>query len=93
MSSENKRGFNQYLNGYILHPYNMFVCRNTKILNQYYNEIFPWLFKCEEIFKNFKLKGYEKKRIYGFLAERYMPYWFIKNFKTTTCPITFFESN
>ena len=36
----------------------------------------------EEIFKNKELTGYDKIRIYGFLAERYMPYWFKKNFKT-----------
>ncbi len=32
-----------------------------------------------------------KKRIYAFLAERYMPYWFKKNFKTTTCQISFLD--
>ena len=44
-----------------------------------------------EKFRDIKLSGYDKKRIYGFLAERFMPYWFKKNFKTTTSPITFFE--
>ena len=45
----------------------------------------------DEMVKN--LKGYDQKRIYGFLAERFMPYWFKKNFHTTTCPITFFETD
>ena len=48
----------------------MFICKNTKILYQFYNEIFTWLFKCENEFKDKDLSGYEKKRIYGFLAER-----------------------
>ena len=87
-----KNDFRKFLEGYKLNPYNMFICKNTKILNQFYNEIFTWLFKCEDEFKNKDLSGYDKKRIYGFLAERFMPYWFIKNFKTTTCPITFFEN-
>ena len=90
LSENDKNGFIEFLNKYELNPYNMFICKNTKILYQFYDEIFPWLFKCENEFKNLNLEGYEKKRIYGFLAERFMPYWFKKNFKTTTCQITFF---
>ncbi|MDC3087524.1 DUF4422 domain-containing protein [Candidatus Pelagibacter sp.] len=93
LSNENKINFETFLNNYELNPYNMFICKNSKILNQFYNEIFPWLLKCEEEFKNINLRGYNKTRIYGFLAERFMPYWFKRNFKTTTCPITFFETN
>ena len=91
LSSINRSYFIEFLNGYELNPYNMFICKNSKILGEFYNEIFPWLFKCEEEFKDLNLKGYDKVRIYGFLAERFMPYWFKKNFNTTTCPITFFE--
>lgn len=83
--------FKEFLNGYKLYPYNMFICKNMKILFKFYDEIFPWLFKCEKIFKNLNLTGYNKVRIYGFLAERFMPFWFLKNFKVTTCPITFFD--
>ena len=71
----------------------MFICKNHKILKKYYDEIFPWLFKCEKIFKKKKLIGYNKARIYGFLAERFMPFWFIKNYKVTTCTITFFDKS
>ena len=86
------QNFKNFLNGYELNPYNMFICKNQKILRQFYDEIFPWLFKCEDEFKGLNLSGYDKKRIYGFLAERFMPYWFKKNFKTTTCKITFFDN-
>jgi hypothetical protein len=92
LSKENKCKFEDFLNGYELYPYNMFMCKNATILNQFYNEIFPWLFKCEENFKKKNLDGYDKKRIYGFLAERYMPFWFIKNFKVKTSPISFFDT-
>ena len=85
--------FIKYLNGYQLHPYNMFICKNTDILYQFYDTIFPWLFECEKIFKDKKLYGYDKQRIYGFLAERFMPFWFLENFKTTTNPISFFDTN
>ena len=51
-------------------PHNMFFCKK-KILNDYYSVIFPWLEKCEELFK-FENKGiYGLQRIYGFLAERF----------------------
>ncbi len=93
LSNNEKEGFVKFLNGHELNPYNMFICRNTKILYQFYEEIFPWLLKCENEFRNHNLDGYDKKRIYGFLAERFMPYWFKKNFKTSTCQITFFDEN
>lgn len=92
LSNNEKEGFIKFLNGHELNPYNMFICRNTKILYQFYEEIFPWLLRCENEFRNHNLDGYDKKRIYGFLAERFMPYWFKKNFKTSTCQITFFDN-
>ena len=69
-------------------PHNMFICKSPKILNEYYNSIFPWLEKCESKF-GFNLEGYGLKRIYGFLAERYMSFWFKKYTKSTTLPIIF----
>ena len=56
---------------------NMFICKSKKIIRQYYESIFPWLFRCEQIF-GFNLRGYGEKRMYGFLAERHMSYWFSK---------------
>lgn len=86
-----QEGFRNYMSGKIFYPYNMFICKNHNILKEFYNVIFPWLFECEKAFNDQKLTGYSKKRIYGFLAERFMPYWFINNYKITTCPITFFD--
>ena len=57
-------------------------------LRNYYNSVFPWLKRCEDVF-GFNLEGYGLKRIYGFLAERYMSYWFRKNTKFKTLPIIF----
>ena len=37
----------------------------------------------------FDLKGYGLKRIYGFLAERFMSFWFKKYTKYKTLPIVF----
>ena len=54
----------------------------------YYNSVFPWLAKCEKLF-GFDLEGYGLKRIYGFLAERYMSFWFKKYTKFRLMPIIF----
>jgi hypothetical protein len=67
-------------------PHNMFACK-TKLLRDYYETIFPWLEKCEKVFGFSNLKGYGSQRIYGFLAERFLSYWFTKNYKFKELPI------
>jgi len=69
---------------------NMFICKNKKIIESYYQTIFEWLEKCEKIF-GFKLNGYGKTRLYAFLAERFLPYWFRKNSKFLEWPIFFYN--
>ena len=56
-------------------------------------EIFPWLKKCEQLFGFENLKGYGLTRIYGFLAERFMSYWFKKNTNFKELPILFYDIN
>ena len=68
----------------------MFVCRSKKILNNYYNSLFPWLERCEKIF-GYNLEGYGKTRMYAFLAERYLSYWFNKYTKPLLWPVIFFD--
>ena len=69
---------------------NMFVCRSKKIIDNYYSSIFSWLERCEKIF-GFNLKGYGMTRIYGFLAERYLSYWFNKYTKPLLWPVVFYD--
>ena len=69
---------------------NMFVCKSKKKKNFYYEYIFEWLEKCERVF-GFDLKGYGNVRIYAFLAERFLPYWFNKNAKVKEWPILFHD--
>ena len=66
----------------------MFICKSYKILDSYYSSVFTWLEKCENEF-GFDLDGYGLKRIYGFLAERYMSFWFKKYTRHATLPIIF----
>ncbi len=76
----NRQDFKDYMNFKTeFNPHNMFICK-TNILKNYYEIVFPWLEKCEEIFGFKKLNNYGTKRIYGFLAERFLSYWFTKNY-------------
>ena len=81
LNNEDRDGFKNFVNTETsFNPHNMFICK-TSILKNYYEIIFPWLEKCEKIFGFNDLDGYGLKRIYGFLAERFLSYWFIKNYK------------
>ena len=81
LDSDNQNDFREYMkNNTSFNPHNMFICK-TQILKSYYNVVFPWLAKCENLFGFENLSGYGKKRIYGFLAERFMSFWFNKNYK------------
>ena len=73
---------NSYNHGY------MFVCKSKKIMSRYYETVFEWLNECEKIF-GFNLDGYGKIRIYGFLAERFLPFWFNKYSNCLEWPIIF----
>ena len=71
---------------------NMFISKSTKIMNSYFEQIFEWLFKCEEIF-GFNLEGYGKIRMYAFLAERFLPYWFKKYSNYLEWPVIYYDIN
>ena len=85
-----KKDFEYFVNTEVsFNPHNMFICKNKKILFDYYDSVFPWLERCEKIFGFEKLNSYGLKRIYGFLAERYLSYWFKKYTKYKLLPIEF----
>ena len=73
--------------------WNLFCCNSTTLLNNWYESVFTWLFKCEEIFGFDNLKGYETGRMYAYLAERYLPYWFKKYSKTRTWPTYYYNTD
>ena len=92
LPKKDRLGFEEYLHNFSFNPHNLFICRGPKILEEFYNNIFSWLFKCENKFNMDKLKGYEI-RMLGFLAEHFVSYWFHKNFSVYENPITFFDTN
>tara|TARA_B100000029_G_scaffold14723_1_gene15242 strand:+ start:92 stop:913 length:822 start_codon:yes stop_codon:yes gene_type:complete len=94
LDSENKSNFEDYMNqSFYFHPHNMFICGSKELLIKYYETIFPWLEKCENVFGFKDLTGYGLTRIYGFLAERFLSYWFTKNARYKTMDIAFYDIN
>ncbi len=71
-------------------PHIMFISKK-KILSKWFRDLFKWLFKCEKIFGLKNLKGYDQKRLYAYLAERYLSFWFKKHTKYIEWDWAFFE--
>ena len=89
---QNREDFRRFVEAEnMFNPYNMFLCKSKKILNEYYESVFNWLSKCENIFGFDMNNSYGSIRIYGFLAERYLSYWFKKNSKSINWPIHFYD--
>ena len=89
LNNNDRTEFRKFVNSEVsFNPHNMFMCRSKTIMENYYNDVFSWLKKCEYEF-GFNLDGYGLKRIYGFLAERYLSFWFKKYTKHQTLPIIF----
>jgi hypothetical protein len=64
----------------------MFIA-DPLIAGKYFSKLFPWLFRCEEIFDFKNLSGYDTTRLYAYLAERYLSFWFRKYTKFIEWPI------
>ena len=71
---------------------NMFITKSSKIIDAYFKDVFSWLKKCEKVF-GFNLKGYGQVRMYTFLAERYLPFWFKKYTKSLDWPVVYLDIN
>ena len=93
LNDEDREDFRKFVNTEVsFNPHNMFICKSKRILKNYYENLFPWLKRCEKVF-GFKSGSYGETRIYGFLAERYLSYWFNKYTKPLVWPIIFFDIN
>ena len=94
VDQKEKNQFTDFLNtNSKISLWNLFCCNSKELLEEWYSSVFPWLFRCEKMFGFKNLKGYETGRIYAYLAERYLPYWFKKYSKTRTWPIYFYDTN
>ena len=78
MHKKDKQDFIDYVNNNTyFNPHIMVISKNI-ILDKWFNDLFTWLHKCESIFGFKKLSGYDTGRIYAYLAERYLSFWFKK---------------
>ena len=92
MNEKDKADFTEFVEkNTTYNPHIMFISKK-KILNNFFKDQFEWLFKCEKIFGFKNLKGYDQTRLYAFLAERYMPYWFRKYTSYNEWPWIFYEN-
>ena len=81
LDNRNQIDFENFVkNNNTFNPHIMFIAK-PEIINLWFEELFKWLFHCEEEFNFEKLKGYDTGRLFAYLAERYLSYWFTKNLK------------
>jgi len=78
LCSEDKDDFKNFVNtSNSFNPHLMFISKPL-VANQWFSKLFPWLFRCEKEFGFRKLSGYDTTRLYAYLAERYLSFWFKK---------------
>ena len=91
LKDDDRQEFFDYLNKSISYnPHIMFISK-PEIINRWFNDLFSWLFKCEKIFGFKNLKGYDTQRLYAYLAERYLSFWFKKYTKYLNWPWKFLD--
>ena len=91
LEEKDRKDFKNYaLKETALCPANMFICKSKEKMNAFYSTLFKWLEKCEKVF-GFDLDGYGKTRIYAFLSERFLPYWFKKNSNSLEWPMIYYD--
>ena len=93
MKSDQKDKFRKYVNDNTKFNPNIMVISKKLILNKWFSELFDWLFKCEKIFGFDNLSGYDTGRLYAYLSERYLSFWFNEFYKVKSCPWIFFDTN
>ena len=91
LNDKDKKDFYNYVTTRSYYnPHIMFISK-PEIIDKWFNTLFPWLERCEKIFGFKELKGYEK-RIYAYLAERYLSFWFKKYTKYIEWPWAVYEN-
>ena len=93
LSTKDRNEFRKYVeNNTEFNPNIMFISKKI-ILDKWFKDLFKWLFRCEKVFGTKKLKGYDQERLYAYLAERYLPFWFKKYTRTTVCDWGYYDFN
>ena len=78
LNKNDRSDFRKFVNeNYSFNPHIMFITK-APIMNRWFSDLFEWLFECEKIFGFKELEGYDTTRLYAYLAERYLSFWFKK---------------
>jgi len=81
LDEKNQKDFELFMkNNTFFNPHIMFISK-PRIINEWFRELFPWLERCEKVFNLNNLTGYDTERLLAYLSERYLSYWFKKNYK------------
>jgi hypothetical protein len=91
LDKKNKEDFLHYVKTKNYYNPHIMVIARPHILDKWFEELFTWLERCEEVFGFNKLKGYDTQRLYAYLAERYLSFWFKKHTKFKTNPWIFID--
>ena len=86
LNDKDKNDFREYMSSNVsFNPHIMFITK-VSVANKWFEDLFLWLSECEKIFGFKNLKGYETTRLYAYLAERYLSFWFKKYTKYKDWP-------
>jgi len=92
MNEKDKDEFRKFVHySTAFNPHIMFISK-PDILNKWFNDVFNWLERCEEVFGFKNLKGYDTQRLYAYLSERYLSFWFKKYSNSIEWPYTFIDT-
>jgi hypothetical protein len=91
MGESDREDFKNFVyNSKDFNPHIMFIAK-PKITDMWFRDLFKWLDECEKIFGFKELKGYETTRLYAYLAERYLSFWFKKYSNYLEWPYIFID--
>ncbi len=91
LDREDRNDFLKYVKSKTSYNPHIMVISKPHILDKWFNDLFSWLERCEEVFGFNELKGYDTQRLYAYLAERYLSFWFKKHTKFKTNPWAFID--
>ena len=92
LDNENREDFRNWVNSAVsFNANNVFICKSAALYNDYCKSLFQWLEKCESVFGFDPNRPYSRIRVYAFLAERYLSYWFKKNSNYILWPMKFHD--
>ena len=92
MNQNDRHDFKKFVSTSSKFSPHIMLKKKKKIMNKWFEALFKWLFDCEKVFGFKNLTGYDQQRLYAFLSERYLSFWFNKYTKSKEWPWVFFDN-